>query len=107
MIMNSDDLVLVGRVARAHGIRGQVIVNPETDFLQDRFKSGQMLLVGPAEQPIERRIEDVRFHQGRPILAFGGVEYDETMRSGLRVWTSGCRSSRWRRSRSGRITGTI
>ena len=30
--MATDDLLLVGRVARAHGIRGQVIVNPETDF---------------------------------------------------------------------------
>ena len=27
-----DDMALVGRIARAHGIRGQVIVNPETDF---------------------------------------------------------------------------
>ncbi len=26
-----DDLVLVGRVARAHGNRGQVIVNPMTE----------------------------------------------------------------------------
>lgn len=88
MIMNSDDLVLVGRVARPHGIRGQVVVNPETDFLQDRFKSGQILLVGPAEQPIERRIEDVRFHQGRPILTFGGVEsIDDAERlAGLDVW---------------------
>ncbi|MGE5815987.1 MAG: hypothetical protein ACM36C_15970, partial [Acidobacteriota bacterium] len=32
MNVDWDALVLVGRVARAHGNKGQVIVNPETDF---------------------------------------------------------------------------
>ena len=27
-----DEMAVVGRIARAHGLRGQVIVNPETDF---------------------------------------------------------------------------
>ena len=33
-------MVLVGRIARPHGLRGQVIVNPETDFVEERFKTG-------------------------------------------------------------------
>ena len=86
--MDSDDLVLVGRVARPHGIRGQVVLNPETDFAEDRFKVGQVLLVGPAEQPVARAIEDVRFQQGRPILTLAGVgSMDEAERlAGLDVW---------------------
>ena len=32
--------LLIGRVARAHGIRGQVIVNPDTDFIDQRFRTG-------------------------------------------------------------------
>ena len=67
-----QDLVLVGRVARAHGNRGQVIVNLDTDFAEDRFKVGEVLLVGPAATP--RAIREVRFQQGRPILALEGVE---------------------------------
>ena len=35
-----DDMVLVGRIARPHGLRGQVVVNPETDFVEERFVSG-------------------------------------------------------------------
>ena len=66
------DLVLVGRVARAHGNRGHVIVNLDTDFPDERFRAGEVLLVGPALT--SRRILDVRFHQGRPILALDGVE---------------------------------
>ena len=68
----ADDLLLVGRVARAHGNKGQVIVNPETDFADERFRVGQTLLVGPSAQP--RRIVEVRFQQGRPIVALHGIE---------------------------------
>jgi len=66
------DLVLVGRVARAHGNKGQVIVNLDTDFAEERFRVGQVLLVGDAARPLT--IRDVRFHQGRPVVTFEGVE---------------------------------
>lgn len=69
-----DDLVLIGRIARTHGIRGHVIVNPETDYPEERFVEGRVLhLEAPGRsQPIT--IESVRFHHGRPILAFAGVD---------------------------------
>jgi 16S rRNA processing protein RimM len=70
--MTSEDLLLVGRVARAHGKHGQVIVNPDTDFAEQRFQVGQTLLVGERVQP--RRIVEVRFHQGRPIVALEGID---------------------------------
>jgi 16S rRNA processing protein RimM len=84
----SSDLLLVGRVARPHGIRGQVIVNPETDFMEDRFRTGQVLLLGPAERTREYEIRDVRFHQGRPILALAGVETieDAVALAGSDLW---------------------
>lgn len=66
------DLVLVGRVARTHGNRGHVIVNLDTDFAEERFKVGSVLLVGPGLAP--RAIRAVRFHQGRPVIALEGIE---------------------------------
>jgi 16S rRNA processing protein RimM len=66
------DLVLVGRVARAHGNKGQVIVNLETDFAEDRFQVGRVLLVGPTATP--RTVRSVRFQHGRPVVGFEGVE---------------------------------
>ena len=69
----ADDLLLVGRVARPHGIRGQVIVNPETDFAGERFTAGQTLQVGPPGHTVARRIVEARFHKGRPIVAFEDV----------------------------------
>lgn len=67
-----DDLLLVGRVARAHGTRGQVIVNLETDFPEERFKVGEVLLVGADGEA--REIRQVRFQQGRPVIALAGIE---------------------------------
>ena len=69
-----SDLLLVGRVARAHGNKGQVIVNPATDFPADRFAQGNVLIVEHRGAAVERRIESVRFQQGRPIVALAGVE---------------------------------
>jgi len=62
----------VGRIARAHGNRGQVIVNPDTDFADARFAPGRVLRVGPTGEA--RRIASVRFHQGRPIIALEGID---------------------------------
>jgi 16S rRNA processing protein RimM len=66
-----EDLLLVGTVARRHGNRGHVIVNPETDFPDERFVPGRVLYVGPDDRP--RRIVSVRFHQGRPVIDLEGV----------------------------------
>jgi 16S rRNA processing protein RimM len=70
--MATDDLVLVGHIARPHGIRGQVIVNPETDFAEERFREGVRVLVGADARPMT--ITAARFQQGRPVLALAGVE---------------------------------
>ena len=64
--------LLVGRIARAQGNKGQVIVNPETDFATERFKVGATLLVGVDERPMQ--ITSVRFQQARPVIALEGVE---------------------------------
>ena len=67
-------MVLVGRIARAHGNRGQVIVDPATDFPEERFKAGAVVHIrrGDAAEPVT--IESVRFHRGRPIIGLGGID---------------------------------
>ncbi len=67
-------LLLVGRIARAHGNKGQVIVNPETDFPAERFAAGNTVIVEHAGEVSERRIASVRFQQGRPIIMLDGVD---------------------------------
>ena len=68
-----DEMVLVGRVARAHGNRGQVIVDPATDFPEERFRPGSVLLMQRAGVIEALTVESVRFHRGRPIIGFAGM----------------------------------
>jgi 16S rRNA processing protein RimM len=81
--VNWDEMAVVGRIARPHGIRGQVVVNPETDFPQERFHVGAELFMkkagaGGVEQVPERLvIATVRFHKQRPIIGFDGVDINQ------------------------------
>ena len=74
MTTNWEDMVVVGRIARAQGHRGQVIVDPVTDFPEERFKAGAVLYVVSGLSPLAITIEAVRFHRGRPVLSLAGVE---------------------------------
>ena len=69
-----DEMPVVGRIARAHGNRGEVIVDPETDFPHERFKPGSALQVQRGGATESLAVESVRFHRGRPIVALTGVE---------------------------------
>ncbi|MCU0255590.1 MAG: ribosome maturation factor RimM [Vicinamibacterales bacterium] len=69
-----DALTTVGRIARTHGLRGQVVVNLETDFPEARYQVGTQLWLRRGAAPEAFRIAEVRFHQGRPILRFDGIE---------------------------------
>jgi len=68
-----SDLLLVGKIARAHGNKGEVIVDLETDFAEDRFRAGNVLVVEQTGHAVERRIQSVRFQRGRPIVALDGI----------------------------------
>ncbi len=69
-----DEYALVGRIARAHGNRGQVIVNPETDFVEERFRVGSILRTWRDGRIQELRVTAFRLHLGRPVIAFEGIE---------------------------------
>jgi 16S rRNA processing protein RimM len=68
-----NDCAVVGRVARAHGNRGEVIVNPDTDFVHDRFRVGAEFFVKRPSGIARVRVTAMRVHQGRPIVAIEGV----------------------------------
>jgi len=67
-------MALVGRIARAHGIRGQVIVNPETDFPEQRFHVGAELFIERDGQVETLTVTSARFHRERPVIGIAGVD---------------------------------
>ena len=77
-----DRMALVGHIARAHGIRGQVIVNLETDFPEERFQPGAELFVNRAGLVEPVTVTTVRFHRERPVIGLRGID-DMSAATGL------------------------
>jgi 16S rRNA processing protein RimM len=67
-------MALVGRIARAHGIRGHVIVNPETDFPAERFQPGAEMFIERGGRVERLTVTTARFHRARPVIGIAGVE---------------------------------
>ncbi len=71
--MNWENMAVVGRIARAHGNKGQVIVNLDTDFPEQRFHVGSELFVQRNGKVERIAITTVRFQQNRPVIGIDGV----------------------------------
>ena len=66
-------VVAVGRVGKAHGIRGDAFVEPWTDAPDERFSPGARLSTEPAERgPLT--VESARQHSGKLVVHFAGVD---------------------------------
>ncbi len=72
-------MIAVGRVARSHGVRGEVAVELLTE-VPDRFAPGSTL---QAEDGSSLTIESARPHQSRMLVTFQGVG-DRTAADALR-----------------------
>ena len=67
-------MAVVGTIARAHGIRGQVIVNPDTDFPDARFRPGAEVFIQRAGRVESLTITSLRFQRDRPVIGLQGVD---------------------------------
>lgn len=82
-----DELIAVGVVRRPHGIRGEISVEPLTDF-PDRFlELDRVWLVRPDRAASDQaRIGAARVHGPRVLLTIVGIDTPERVRE-LRDWT--------------------
>lgn len=77
--------VIVGRIGRPHGIRGEVVVGVRTDEPDLRFAVGARLgagQVGEGTPDAELIVAARRWHSGQLLVAFDGIA-DRTAASGL------------------------
>jgi 16S rRNA processing protein RimM len=80
-----EEPLLVGRILRPHGLRGELSVEVRTDDPGDRFAAGSVLATDPPEAgPLT--VAAWRWHLGRLLVSFAGIE-DRTGAEALRgVW---------------------
>ena len=76
--MTAPELTIVGRVRRAHGIHGELVIEPLTDVPDAVFAPGRRVFAGTAEgdpSPDGRElvIEDSRPFKGGWIVAFDSI----------------------------------
>jgi 16S rRNA processing protein RimM len=77
-----EQSLVVGRILRPHGLRGELSVEVRTDDPQQRFAAGSVLGTDPAEAgPLT--VRSSRWHSGRLLVSFAGIE-DRTEAESLR-----------------------
>lgn len=87
MSLSADDhpvtpmRVVVGRLGRPHGIRGEVTVEVRTDEPDMRFAPGTVLTVNGSDRRLT--VERIHWHSGRLLVTFAGIA-DRTAAETLR-----------------------
>ena len=75
-----DDYVVVGRIGPAHGLRGEVFVEPRTDEPEKRFATGAVLLTANGALTVQGS----RTLSGRLVVRFAELA-DRTAAEGARA----------------------
>ena len=66
--------VIIGKIVNTHGIKGELKVYPNTDFIDERFKKGNTLYIEYNNQEIKVTTKSYRVHKGMVLVLFEGYE---------------------------------
>ena len=75
--------LMIGRVVKSHGIRGEVAVESTTDEPETRYAVGEILQGRQGEKEHRLTVATVRPHQGRLLIKFEEIP-DRTAADSLR-----------------------
>lgn len=64
----------VGKIVNTHGVRGEVRVLATTDFIDERFATGNTLYLQQSGEPLPLKIEQARQHKGFVLVKFAGYD---------------------------------
>lgn len=71
----SDDLIVIARAVRTHGLKGEIVAELLTDF-PERFEDvDELVLVSPTGERKSGQLEDYWFHKDRVVLKL--ADYDD------------------------------
>ena len=75
----SDDLIVIARAVRTHGLKGEIVAELLTDF-PERFENvDELILVSPAGERQSIKLENFWFQNDRVVLKLAG--YDDIDRA--------------------------
>ena len=62
----------IGKIVNTHGIRGELKVVPNTDFVEERYAIGNEVMIQFGREPLTFEIDSVRAHKGCLLVTFKG-----------------------------------
>ena len=70
----SDDLIVIARAVRTHGLKGEIVAELLTDF-PERFEDvDELVLVTPSGEQKPGKLEDFWFQKDRVVLKLAGYD---------------------------------
>ena len=70
----SDDLIVIARAVRTHGLKGEIVAELLTDF-PERFEDvEELVLVSPSGEKRPGELEGFWFQKGRVVLKLAGYD---------------------------------
>lgn len=70
----SDDLIVIARAVRTHGLKGEVVAELLTDF-PERFEDvDELILVAPSRERKRAKLEGFWFQRNRVVLKLAGYD---------------------------------
>jgi 16S rRNA processing protein RimM len=85
--MGSPEYAIVGRIRKAHGIRGEVVVEPITDAPAAVFAAGRRIFAGTADGDRARDGAELSVSHARPFKGGLIVRFDEIAdRNAAELW---------------------
>ncbi len=81
-IRTEPDFLIIGRIVKPHGIKGEVSVNVMTEF-PERFDTMQQVFLGDEHSARETNIASMRWSNGKALVRFEGY-IDRTAVEALR-----------------------
>ena len=85
--MDSPELAIVGRIRKAHGIRGEVVVEPITDAPDAVFAPGRRVFAGTADGDRARDGAELSVMETRPFKGGLLIRFDQIVdRNSAELW---------------------
>ena len=70
----SDDLIVIARAVRTHGLKGEIVAELLTDF-PERFEDvDELVLVAPSGEKQPGKLQDFWFQKDRVVLKLAGYD---------------------------------
>lgn len=62
--------VIIGTIVNTHGIKGELKVKSSTDFIEERFKKGNIVYIDNHGSTLEMKVKTMRIHKGLVLVSF-------------------------------------